>query len=411
MITLKEPTAQVPATVNPQEIELLLCCARTRIDPETAERIRTLLQQDIHWTYLIQTATRHGVMPLLYRSLNATCPEAVPKSILSQLRHFFQSNALHNLLLTRELVSLLNLFNAHDIPAIPIKGSVLAVSVYGNLALRQFSDLDILVHKHNIFKAKDLLISQGYRLPREQETANIDQFEQGHAWQMMNPERHVSVDLHWSLVHQYFTSDADFTSEIQWENLESISLIDTTVPNLNSEDLLLFLCLHGTGEGWITLGRCCDLAELIRTHQDMDWKRILEQARKLHKEKYLFLGLLIASDVLGATIPSFVQETMEADLLAKWMKPRIKKWLLVDDSPVRQVFFRFFNLVITNHRQDRGKYFLRQFMNPNENDIAILPLPAFLSPLYCLIRPIRLLSKYGLSSLKYLLEIRFSKNI
>ena len=66
------------------EAELLLCCARTRMDSEKAARIRVLLQHDIDWEYLFRTASEHGIAPLLYRHLNAICPEAVPKETLDQ---------------------------------------------------------------------------------------------------------------------------------------------------------------------------------------------------------------------------------------------------------------------------------------------------------------------------------------
>jgi hypothetical protein len=146
MTTLTQASAKTPTLCDHSVSvkELLLYCAQTPIDSEIAERIRTLLQQDIDWAYLIQTAAQHGVMPLLYQSLNTTCPEAVPKANLAQLRNYFHTNAQRNLFLTKELLKLLTLFETHSIPAIPFKGPVLAVSAYGNLSLRQISDLDIL---------------------------------------------------------------------------------------------------------------------------------------------------------------------------------------------------------------------------------------------------------------------------
>ena len=59
------------------------------MDSETAMRIRVLLQHDIDWEYLLRTASENGIAPLLYRHLNAICPESVPKTTLDQLRDFF----------------------------------------------------------------------------------------------------------------------------------------------------------------------------------------------------------------------------------------------------------------------------------------------------------------------------------
>jgi hypothetical protein len=164
MTTLTQLFTKAPTVSDRPEVELLLCCTRTHIDSEIAERIKTLLQSRHRLGVPNPDCTRHGVIPLLYQSLSTTCPEAVPKTNLAQLRDYSHSNALHNLFLTKELLKLLNLFESHSIPAIPFKGPVLAVSAYGNLSLRQIGDLDILVRERDYHKAKELLLDQGHRM-------------------------------------------------------------------------------------------------------------------------------------------------------------------------------------------------------------------------------------------------------
>ena len=93
MTTLLSLSTKAPTAATRSEIELLFCCARTHTDSETAKRIRTLLQQDIDWAYLIQTAAQHGIIPILYQSLNPTCPEAVPNANLALLQNYFHTNA------------------------------------------------------------------------------------------------------------------------------------------------------------------------------------------------------------------------------------------------------------------------------------------------------------------------------
>ena len=78
--------APIAATMTRPEVALLLCCMHTHSDSARAERLRTLLQHDLDWGYLLQTAVRHGIMPLVYHRLNATLPEAVPQTVLAQLR-------------------------------------------------------------------------------------------------------------------------------------------------------------------------------------------------------------------------------------------------------------------------------------------------------------------------------------
>jgi hypothetical protein len=93
-------------------------------------------------------------MPLLYWNLHAVCPAAVPATTLDQLKRYFHTITLRNMFLVRELSTLLSMLDAHGIPAIPYKGPVLATSVYGNLALRQFRDLDVLLRAQDAARAK-----------------------------------------------------------------------------------------------------------------------------------------------------------------------------------------------------------------------------------------------------------------
>ena len=74
---------------------------------------------------------------------------------MKQLRDRSESNAALNVLLTAEMVRLLELFEGNQIPAVPYKGPAIGVGVYRNLALRQFADLDILVPDTDVWKATD----------------------------------------------------------------------------------------------------------------------------------------------------------------------------------------------------------------------------------------------------------------
>ena len=118
---------------------------------------------------------------------------------------FFNDNSRRNLFLTKELLNLLTLFETHQIAAIPFKGPVLAASVYKNLALRQFSDLDLIIHKQHVAKARELLISHGYRpqfdLNDSQETAFVRSYP---AQCFERDDGKVVVDLHWTMTSRDF---------------------------------------------------------------------------------------------------------------------------------------------------------------------------------------------------------------
>src|SRR5262245_4360724 len=240
------------------------------------------------------------MMPLLYWHLDALCPNAVPKVRLAQLRTAFHATALYNRCCTGELLTLLQLFEGHGLPALPYKGPTLAVTVYGNLALRRFGDLDLLVHQRDVARATLLLLAQGFRHQRTFDGESS----------FVHTTRRVTVDLHWGLPPRQFHFALDFARV--WRHRQSLSLAGTTAPILAPEDLLLVLCVQAARDAWGDLShpyaqerghgrllQICDIATLLQSHPDMDWDRVLGDARRLGGQRMLWFGLRVAHELLG----------------------------------------------------------------------------------------------------------------
>ena len=399
----KKSATDLAAEIRP-EVELLLCCARTCMDSETADRLEALLVKDLDWAYLLQTAHRHRIVSLLYWSLKTTCPGAVPKATLDHLRAAYHSNSARNLFLAEKLLKLLNLLQANRIPAISLRGPILAAAAYGNLALRQFGDLDIMVHRQDVLKAKDLLISQGYRMlvPEIPLTDAQEAYylKSHHEYSFVGDDGRVIVELQWRFTDRYFSFPLD--PERSWEHLEPVSLAGRKALSLSPEDLLLILCMHGSGHGWGRLNWICDVAELTRVHPEMDWDQIMKQARLLGSERMLFLGLFLANDLLGAALPEKVLPGIEADPVVRSLAAQVREQLF------REVHSRpgvlqpcLFHLKVRERLRDRVWYCLNLTTTLTVGDWAFLSLPAFLFFLHYLLRPIRLVGKYGLNLSKH----------
>jgi hypothetical protein len=399
MHTTLSPTSVV--STRP-EIELLLCCTRVCMDSTRVDQLRTLLQQEIDWTYLTQMALRQGVMSLLYFNLNTTCPDAVPKTVLEQLRDYFQSNALNSLFLASELIKLLHLFKDNGIAAIPFKGPVLAASAYGNLTLREFCDLDILVHERDFLKARELLILHGYQPHQEFD------WEQSFA----HSDNDVHVDLHQGIASQYFPVRLDF--DRCWQRLDAVSLAGTTVVNFSPEDLLIILCVQLAKDCWYEreqLIKVSDIAQLIYTCQVLDWEGVLEQARLLGCTRMLFLALVLAHELLGTALPQTIVIEIQANSvvrsLALQLRDRFFQNTYIPPDTIESPLKRLVRSVIFNFRirerwQDKLPYIFFLFQSaviPNDKDCALVSLPTYLSFLYYLLKPIRLAKKYGLNLL------------
>ena len=127
------------------EFDLLLACCTAEADTGRSARISLSLDRGPDWVEFARLTEHHSVGPIVYRSLSAF-PHAAPDPVLKQLRKDYERNAQKSLWLTYELIRILDCLESHGIPAIPYKGPVLAKAVYGDIALRRFSDLDILIH-------------------------------------------------------------------------------------------------------------------------------------------------------------------------------------------------------------------------------------------------------------------------
>src|SRR4051812_44943629 len=106
--------AGVSAMITKHEIKLLLACVRPGTDQTAIPLIRSLLEPEIDWLYLIGLAERNGLLPLLSWRLDSACPEAVPEPLMEQLRQYFYANGLRDRYLRAELLDLLDRFADTD---------------------------------------------------------------------------------------------------------------------------------------------------------------------------------------------------------------------------------------------------------------------------------------------------------
>lgn len=299
------------------ETALLLYCARTQVNEETAERIRGIVDNPIDWSSLIAFANEQMVLPLLHHTLSEVAPDATPSFVQEELRTRFRSSVRNNLLLAHELLGLLELFEKQDVPVVPFKGPVAAATVYGDLQRRPFVDLDLLVRTEDVMRAQTLLSSQQF----EEGKPLPSRFDQPASWWLMltepvskeqeyvrNPEKDIPirVELHWDLAPRHFQHPLD--PDVLWERLQTATLLDTQVRTFSPEDTLLYFCLHGTLHRWRPLRLVCDVAELLRRHPGLDWTWLLEEATRLRSKRLLLLALRLAHELLDAPLPASIRQ-------------------------------------------------------------------------------------------------------
>ena len=370
------------------EDTLLFACARTKIDRDTSKRIQELLDQGIDWTYVTQRAIHHRIVPLVYQSLRQDFADRVPAAAMAELQHVHGIIVRQNLFLLTKLVRLMTLLDESGIAAIPFKGPVLAVLAYGNFGLRQFGDLDILVHPDDFQKTRDLLLARGHQVGSEQR------------WEcsLVDPADGVAVDLHQAITPHNFPVPFNFRTFQQ--NLQAIPVAGKTIPTFCPEEMLIVLCVQLAKDGWGTnvlrLSKICDIAELLRIHPDLDWERVLAEAKGLRSLHILSFALSFSRELLDAPVPALALQPIARRNYAA-LAEHIRDKLVHQQAPGyrgRLASSNWFHFKIRERCTDKLYPYLhnlRAAVRPSERDREFVPLPAGYEFLYYAVRPVRVL--------------------
>ena len=356
------PTPSTPTLLEghpfrPEE-KLLILSARTRLGEEDTARVRALLCEDLDWDYLLRMAFQHSTLPLLHKTLLPAHAEGLPKPFADELRAYFHGNALRNMVLTRELLALVDGLEALHIPSLPFKGPALAVTAYGDLSLRQFGDLDLLVQKKHLEEAEAFFFSRGYR-SREPQTGNkhlkrLRVFLRGYHHKLEKGDGEVLLEPHWRVEGRHLGFRFDMKS--LWGRLEKVNLGGREVYAMPPEDLLLVLCVHGSRHLWRRLSWIADVGELVR-NVTLDWDRILAGAEETRSRRMLHLGLLLAEGVLGAPLPGEVEAQAQADPVRE-LVPGILRELFAPPEPTPYAEKYAFYLRLHDRPRDKGLLYL-----------------------------------------------------
>jgi hypothetical protein len=377
-------------TWHERENELLLWCARTEASPELAARIRTLSASNLDWNYLAQLARRHSITPLLYRQLERHASELAPSTHLAKLKLEYQANSARNIILTEELSRLIKLFSDAGIETIPYKGPVLALYAYGDLALRRFVDLDVIVKKSDVPRARDLLLAEGYTLAKSLTAAQQDLLlRTQHNLQFARDERRLLLELHWEVAPHLFASSVQ-ENEL-WQHLETIELRGTEMKTLSADELLFSLCVHGSRHLWERLGWICDIAELI-ARPEINWPALLQRAAAADSERMFLLGLHLAHKLLNAPLPAEIQQRCNADARLESLANNVVAHLFNGPTHIPATSSEIFkyNIGVRKSLAARARYFVHM-LRPTDSDFGGRALPRQLSFAYYVLRPFRLL--------------------
>src|SRR5205085_9266199 len=136
-------------------------------------RIDRLTESPLDWKRIESLATRHRIRALLYKHLKSFGQRrGIPPATWKDLEGHALSLRARNPKQANELVRIIKILRNENISALPFKGPALAAHLYGDVAFREFSDLDLLVRKKDLLRTKLLLVHNKFSSPS---TANTQE--------------------------------------------------------------------------------------------------------------------------------------------------------------------------------------------------------------------------------------------
>lgn len=370
-----------------REAKLLAECGAVCAVERSSESVSVLAAKGIDWNLLQRMAAGHGMSAMVWRMLS-NHPTHAPHDVLEALRSRHLIVSARSLYLVNELIRVCELLAKSGLTAIAFKGPTLAALAYREPGLREFSDLDLLVPFSEFPAARQALIAHGYR-PRCADARPLTSAVFQCYEDIFTASDAVALlDVHWRALPRHF----DFADPALLQTrTQRIELNGRPLATLATEDLILFLCIHGAKHGWPLLSWICDLAGLIHRGVGIDWAALLFRAEASQCRRALLLGLKLAHELIGVAIPSEFLAAMSTDPVINRLAGRVVHAMFLnfgDRVGLSQELIIPLLSIETAAR--RMRYLADRTIWPTLEDWEAMPLPAPLFPLYFLTRPFRL---------------------
>jgi hypothetical protein len=349
------------------EASLLITCLRGE---------SFVVPHNMDWHSLLGLATVNGVLHHVYQAFQEE-DIAMPDFFEAAVEE--RSSVAR--LLAAELEDLLQHLADHKIEVLPLKGPVLAETLYGDAAMRASNDLDLLVHCGDFPRAEALLFDLGFVACSEADTYHR-RFVRGE----------VSVELHFGIAPPlYFPFDQDGI----WSRARRGEFRGKPIRVMAEDDLVLFLCLHGLKHTFSKLIWILDVAQALGTMRHDGYEVLTQHARQQGQEPCLMVCCEVVREMLPQRLPhgmgAVIARSSEAAAKARRFAARL---FAGDMEQINNS--SFWSLYLQLEPSARKRWFCRlNYFAPTAADYQWAESHRINRGLALFLRPFRLLRKYG----------------
>ncbi len=267
--------------------------------------LRMARAEDVDWDAALQLARRGGLAPLLYQIGREG--RLLPPRTKEALRFDYLTTAARNVQLFDQLERVLGQLTHEGVPAMLLKGAALAPAVYGNLALRPMSDVDLLVRETDVPGALRALRKLGYEIiPPRAYRCEVMARKPGGA--------EVPIEVHWHLFVPFYYQYR-IAMDWFWDTAQRLDIGEASTTMPGPEAQLLHLCghlhLHHDGSDDPHLLWLYDVASVLARYEErIDWEELIGRCQAYDLVLPLRRVLARAAQYWRAPIPPAVLEDL-----------------------------------------------------------------------------------------------------
>lgn len=362
-----------------KELSFLLYLLRSDTQDEM------LIQQytsNLDWKQFMKLVSHHRIYPLIYLRIKGIRASLIPANVIESLQLQYHRNTMKMLHLSREMNQICEAFTTCGIRTFMLKGPILAIQLYGDIAHRTSKDLDLLVDEDDVERAELFLVQLGYELEEERILGNWK--KKSHHMSFKHKVHGVQVEIHWRLNPHYSKA---YSFDQLWQRRNEVSLSNHTYHYLGHEDLLCYLTDHGARHGWFRLRWLIDIERLL--------PKINSEKMPIHFEQYggqPFAGqaFILLSSLLSTPIPHDLAEVTinkKAHQLARGALYYIKRIVRLNPVPEKSVAWHYHRYLISLMTTKQKIAYILNKLLPSSLDASMVPLPRSLHFLYVPLRP------------------------
>jgi hypothetical protein len=294
-------------TLTPEE-KIILASVKIHPDQADIDIINKEIPDVTNWEYFAKTITERGIAPLFHIKVALLSNAGlIPDFVIDKVRKVYFKTMSRGMLLYAHFKEIATAFEKENIPMIPMKGVYLAEKMYHDIALRQFSDMDLLVSPENGEKCLQILKKIGYKSTLIAQTEFVQSLSEiVHYPPMVKNE--ISVEIHIKLHRnhpEYFLDPVKIFEHAQTDILNNCKVL-----KMDKYDMLIHLCLHLDKHfvgGSLQFTCYNDIVNYLNTYiTEFDWNEMEKRVSLYQATNQVYLHLMISNKYFHLHLPDDV---------------------------------------------------------------------------------------------------------